>query len=51
MIKINSDHKTYAVGENGGLHWITSEAVAISLFEKFFEPKKVDADIKAWNVS
>jgi plastocyanin len=32
MIKINSDPKTYAVGENGALHWVTSEAVAIALY-------------------
>jgi plastocyanin len=32
MIKINSRNETYAVGENGDLHWVTSEAVAISLY-------------------
>lgn len=32
MIKINSDPKTYAVGENGSLHWVTTEAVAIALY-------------------
>ncbi|MFA6132051.1 MAG: hypothetical protein WC702_03250 [Patescibacteria group bacterium] len=32
MIKINSDPKTYAVGEDGTLHWVTTEAVAISLY-------------------
>ncbi|MFC1788133.1 cupredoxin domain-containing protein [Patescibacteria group bacterium] len=32
MIKINSDPKTYAVGEGGSLHWVTSESVAISLY-------------------
>jgi len=32
MIKINSDPKTYAVGENGSLHWVSTEAAAISLY-------------------
>jgi len=32
MIKINSDPKTYAVGEGGSLHWVTTEAIAISLY-------------------
>ena len=32
MIKINSDPKTYAVGENGTLHWVTSETVAVALY-------------------
>ncbi|MDA1038466.1 MAG: cupredoxin domain-containing protein [bacterium] len=32
MIKIDSDPKTYAVGKGGSLHWVSSEAVAISLF-------------------
>src|SRR3989338_459764 len=32
MIKINSDPKTYAVGESGGLFWVTSEAIAISMY-------------------
>ncbi|MFA4917580.1 MAG: hypothetical protein WC560_13040 [Syntrophales bacterium] len=32
MIKINSDPKTYAVGENGTLHWVSTEAAAIALY-------------------
>src|SRR3990167_2385116 len=32
MIKINSDPKTYAVGEGGGLFWVTSEAVAVAMY-------------------
>lgn len=32
MIKINSDPKTYAVGENGSLHWVTTESAAITLY-------------------
>lgn len=32
MIKINSDPKTYAVGQGGTLHWVTSEAVAIAMY-------------------
>lgn len=32
MIKINSDPKTYAVGENGALRWVTSETLAIALY-------------------
>lgn len=32
MIKITSDPKTYAVDEGGVLRWVTSEAVAISLY-------------------
>lgn len=32
MVKINSDPKTYAVGQNGTLHWVTSEEVAIALY-------------------
>lgn len=32
MIKINSDPKTYAVGENGTLHWVSTEAVAVVLY-------------------
>jgi plastocyanin len=41
MIKINSDPKTYAVGENGGLHWVTSESVAIALYGTDWN-KKID---------
>ena len=32
MIKINSDPKTYAGGQGGTLHWVTSEAVAVSMY-------------------
>lgn len=32
MIKINSDPKTYAVGQDGSLWWVTSEEVAVSLY-------------------
>ncbi len=32
MIKINSDPKTYAVDESGTLRWVTSEAIATSLY-------------------
>lgn len=32
MIKINSDPKVYAVGSNGALHWVATEAVATSLY-------------------
>lgn len=32
MIKINTDPKTYSVEENGTLRWVTSEAVAVSLY-------------------
>lgn len=32
MIKITSDPKTYAVDEDGSLRWVTSEAVAISMY-------------------
>jgi plastocyanin len=32
MIKINSDPKTYAVGEGGSLHWVSTEDVAIALY-------------------
>lgn len=32
MIKINSDPKTYAIGEGGALQWVTSEAVAVGLY-------------------
>lgn len=32
MIKINSDPKTYAVGNDGSLRWVTSEALAIALY-------------------
>lgn len=32
MVKINSDPKTYAVSQNGELCWVTSEALAISLY-------------------
>lgn len=32
MIKINSDPKTYAVGQDGALRWVTTEEIAISLY-------------------
>lgn len=32
MIKINTDPKTYAPGENGTLHWVTSEDAAVALY-------------------
>lgn len=32
MVKIMSDPKVYAVGKNGRLHWITTEAIAVSLY-------------------
>ena len=32
MVKINSDAKTYAVGTNGALHWVTTEEVAKGLY-------------------
>ena len=32
MVKINSDPKTYAVGKNGELHWVPTEAIAIALY-------------------
>ncbi|MFH1253579.1 MAG: hypothetical protein V1664_04605 [Candidatus Uhrbacteria bacterium] len=59
MIKINSDPKTYAVGQNGELHWVTSEAVAVALYgtnwntkiddvpDGFFSNYSVDSDIEA----
>ena len=59
MIKINSDPKTYAVGESGGLFWVTSEAIAISMYgtnwnkmiddvpDGFFGNYKVAGDINA----
>ena len=41
MIKINSDPKTYAVGQGGSLHWVTSEAIAIALYGSDWN-KKID---------
>jgi plastocyanin len=41
MIKIDSDPKTYAVGQGGTLHWVTSEAVAIALYGATWN-KKID---------
>jgi hypothetical protein len=32
MVKITTDPKVYAVGANGTLRWVTSEAVAIALY-------------------
>jgi len=32
MVKINSDPKTYAVGQGGTLRWVTSESVAIAMY-------------------
>ncbi len=32
MIKINSDPKTYFVGQNGTLNWVTDEATAVALY-------------------
>jgi len=39
MIKINSDPKTYAVGENGTLHWVSTEAAAIALYGSTWNTK------------
>src|SRR3989338_2007266 len=41
MIKINSDHKVYAVGENGSLRWVSTEEVAIALYGGDWN-KKID---------
>lgn len=58
MIKINSDPKTYAVGENGALHWVSTEAAAIALYgsnwntkiddvpDGFFSNYTMDSDIE-----
>lgn len=58
MIKINSDPKTYAVGQNGELHWVTSEEVAVALYgtdwntkiddvpDGFFSNYSLDTDIE-----
>lgn len=58
MIKINSDPKTYAVGQNGELHWVTSEEIAITLYgsswntkiddvpDGFFSNYSLDTDIE-----
>src|SRR3989339_2273381 len=32
MIKINSDPKTYAIGEGGALRWVSTESAAIALY-------------------
>ena len=32
MIKINSDPKTYAVGKDGELRWVSTEAVAVAMY-------------------
>lgn len=32
MVKLTTDPKTYAVGLGGLLHWVTSEAVAVTLY-------------------
>lgn len=41
MIKINSDPKTYAVSQNGNLHWVSTEAAAIALYGADWN-KKID---------
>lgn len=32
LVKITTDPKVYAVGANGSLHWITTEAIAVALY-------------------
>ena len=32
MIKLSTDPKTYAIAPGGILRWVTSEAVAVSLY-------------------
>ena len=41
MIKINSDPKTYAIGEGGALRWVSTESAAIALYGSDWN-KKID---------
>jgi lysophospholipase L1-like esterase len=42
MVKIQSDPKTYAVSRGGTLRWITSEAIAVSLYGARWNRQIVD---------
>ncbi|MBI1908397.1 hypothetical protein HYS28_03200 [Candidatus Uhrbacteria bacterium] len=42
LVKINSDPKTYAVGQNGELRWVTSEEIAVSLYGSTWNTTKTD---------
>ncbi len=42
LVKITTDPKVYAIGQNGTLHWVQSEADAIALYGANWASKVVD---------
>ncbi len=44
LVKVVSDPKVYAVGPNGSLHWVSSEAVAAGLYGQAWANRVRDLD-------
>lgn len=49
LVKIQSVDKVYALGEDGELHWITSESVATSLYGSSWADYVIDVPVTAWS--
>lgn len=48
LVKIQSINKVYTLGDNGELHWITSEALATSLYGAGWADYVIDVPPTAW---
>lgn len=49
LVKIQSVEKVYALGEEGELHWITSESLATSLYGSTWADYVIDVPVTAWS--
>lgn len=49
LVKIQSVNKVYALGENGELHWVTSESLATTLYGSNWADYVIDVPVTAWS--
>lgn len=49
LVKVQSVNKVYILGENGELHWITSEDVAKALYGSGWADYVIDVPVTAWS--
>lgn len=49
LVKIQSVDKVYALGEEGELHWVTSESLATSLYGSSWADYVIDVPVTAWS--
>lgn len=49
LVKIDSVNKVYALGDEGELHWITSESLASSLYGSNWADYVIDVPVTAWS--